>query len=270
MRVPYGWMADYCDPGLEPRVLAEQMAMTGTEVERVVTLGPPSAEGFVIGKVQEVSKHPDADRLNVCQVDAGDGARTIVCGAPNVAAGQTVVVALPGAVMPGGMKIKQAKLRGVESNGMICSEKELELGEGHDGILVLGEGPAPGTPAAELLPIAEPVLELEVTPNRTDCFGIYGVAREAHAISSAALAPAPWDGGPIGPGLDSEAGDIDRLNDPVGDEHTSDRVRVIVQDQELCPRFTARGFTDVKVGPSPLWLKARLIAAGMRPISNVV
>ncbi len=270
MRVPYGWMADYCDPGLEPRVLAERMAMTGTEVERVVTLGPPSADGFVVGKVVAVEKHPDADRLNVCQVDTGDGERTIVCGAPNVAAGQTVVVALPGAVMPGGMKIKQAKLRGVESNGMICSEKELELGEGHEGILVLGEGPAAGTPASELLPLAEPVLELEVTPNRTDCFGIYGVAREAHAISEAPLAPAPWDGGPIGPGLDSEAGDIDRLNDPVGDENTADRVRILVEDEALCPRFTARGYTDVKVGPSPLWLKARLIAAGMRPISNVV
>jgi len=263
-------MADYCDPGLEPRDLAEKMAMTGTEVERVVTLGPPSPDGFVIGKTVSVERHPDADRLNVCQVDTGEDIRTIVCGAPNVAAGQTVVVALPGAVMPGGMKIKQAKLRGVESNGMICSERELELGEGHDGILVLGDGPAPGTPASELLPLAEPVLELEVTPNRTDCFGIYGVAREAHAISGADLAPAPWDGGPIGPGLSSEAGDIDRLDDPVGDEKTADRVRITVQDQDLCPRFTARGYSDVKVGPSPLWLKARLIAAGMRPISNVV
>ena len=270
MRVPYGWMADYCDPGLEPRDLAEKMAMTGTEVERVVTLGPPSAEGFVIGKVLAVEKHPDADRLNVCQVDTGGETRTIVCGAPNVAAGQTVVVALPGAVMPGGMEIKQAKLRGVESNGMICSERELELGEGHEGILVLGDGPAPGTPAGQLLPLAEPVLELEVTPNRTDCFGIYGVAREAHAISSAPLAPAPWDGGPIGPGLNSEPGDLDRLDDPVSDQKTADRVRILVQDEDLCPRFTARGYSEVKVGPSPTWLKARLIAAGMRPISNVV
>ncbi|MCB0859915.1 MAG: phenylalanine--tRNA ligase subunit beta [Solirubrobacterales bacterium] len=270
MRVPYGWMADYCDPGLEPRDLAEKMAMTGTEVERVVTLGPPSPEGFVIGKVLAAEKHPDADRLSVCQVDTGDGERTIVCGAPNVAAGQTVVVALPGAVMPGGMEIKQAKLRGVESNGMICSDRELELGEDHDGILVLNDGPAPGTSATEVLPLAEPVLELEVTPNRTDCFGIYGVAREAHAISAAPLSPAPWNGGPIGPGVDSEAGDVERLDDAAGEVKTADRVRIMVRDEELCPRFTARGYTDVKVGPSPVWLKARLIAAGMRPISNVV
>ena len=275
MRVPYGWMADYCDPGLAPGDLAEKMAMTGTEVERVVLLGPPSADNFVIGKVQSVEKHPDADRLNVCRVDTGsqDGGeaeRTIVCGAPNVAAGQTVVVALPGAVMPGGMKIKQEKLRGVESNGMICSEKELELGEGQDGIMVLDDGPAAGAPASDFLPVAEPVLELEVTPNRTDCFGIYGVAREAHAISGAPLAAAPWEGGPIGPGVISEEGDIEALLEEEGSERTAERVRIIVQDPELCPRFTARGYTDVKVGPSPLWLRTRLIAAGLRPISNVV
>lgn len=269
MRVPYGWMADYCDPGLEPRDLAEKMAMTGTEVERVVTLGPPSADGFVIGRTITVEKHPDADRLNVCRVDTGDGERTIVCGAPNVAADQTVVVALPGAVMPGGMKIKQAKLRGVESNGMICSERELELGEGHDGILVLDDGPAPGTPAIELLPLAEPVLELEVTPNRTDCFGVYGVAREAHAISGAPLSPAPWEGGPIGGGIESGPSDIESLNGGEG-ESTADRVKITVEAEDLCPRFTARGYAGVKVGPSPLWLKARLITAGLRPISNVV
>lgn len=270
MRVPYGWLTDYCDPSAEPRELAEQMAMTGTEVERVVTLGPASGDGFVIGKVLAVEGHPDADRLNVCRVDTGDSERTIVCGAPNVAAGQSVVVALPGAVMPGGMEIRQAKLRGVESNGMICSERELELGEGHEGILVLDGAPVPGTPAADVLPLAEPVLELEVTPNRTDCFGIYGVAREAHAISGASLAPAPWDGGPIGPGVGSEAGDVERLGDSVAGESSAERIRIVVQDADLCPRFTARGYSGVRVGPSPLWLRTRLIAAGLRPISNVV
>lgn len=255
MRIPYAWMATYCDPGLEPDVLAEKLAMTGTEVERVVITGPPSADNFVIGKVLTVEPHPDADRLNVCTVDTGEGEnRNIVCGAPNVAAGQTVVVALPGAVMPGGMKIKKAKLRGVPSEGMICSETELELGEGSDGIMVLEDGfAAPGTPAGDVLPVSQVVLELEVTPNRTDCFGLYGVAREAHAITGAELAPAPWDGKEI------SAGDaIESL------------VSVTVEDPELCPRFTAVAFTGVKVGPSPLWLRARLIAAGQRPINNVV
>ncbi len=254
MRVPYGWMAEYCDPGLEPDVLAEKLAMTGTEVERVVTSGPPSADNFVIGLVKAVEEHPDADRLRVCTVDTGDGERSIVCGAPNVAAGQTVVVALPGAVMPGGMKIKKAKLRGVPSEGMICSESELELGDGKDGIMVLEDGlAAPGTPAADVVPLSEQVLELEVTPNRTDCYGIYGVAREAHAITGVALAPAPWQDQSIEAG-----GEVDNL------------VSVEVEDHDLCPRFTARAFTEVKVAPSPLWLRARLIASGQRPINNVV
>ncbi|MGK2955915.1 MAG: phenylalanine--tRNA ligase subunit beta [Solirubrobacterales bacterium] len=255
MRIPYGWMAEYCDPGLAPDVLAEKLAMTGTEVERVVTTGPPSADGFVIGKVLGVEPHPDADRLRVCTVDVGeDENRNIVCGAPNVAEGQTVVVALPGAVMPGGMKIKKAKLRGVPSEGMICSETELELSEGSDGIMVLEDGlAAPGAPAGEVIPVSQVVLELEVTPNRTDCFGLYGVAREAHAITGADLSPAPWEGKEI-----AAASAIDST------------VSVEVEDQELCPRFTARAFTDVKVAPSPLWLKARLIAAGQRPINNVV
>ena len=167
--------------------------MTGTEVERVGTIGPPSAEGFVVGRVLAAEPHPDADRLRVCTVDTGDGERTIVCGAPNVAAGQTVPVALPGATLPGGHKIGKAKLRGVESMGMICAASELELGEGPAGIMVLeDDGLVPGTPLSEVLPIAEPVLELEVTPNRVDCFGVYGVAREVHAISGAPLGPEPW------------------------------------------------------------------------------
>src|SRR5215207_4351828 len=166
--------------------------MTGTEVERVNAIGPPAADGFIVGRVTSAEQHPNADRLRVCTVDDGDGGRTIVCGAPNVAAGQTVAVALPGALMPGGEKLRKAKLRGVGSEGMILSAPELEIGEDADGILVLDDGAAPGTPLAEVLPLAEPVLELEVTPNRVDCFGVWGVAREVHAISAAPLAAEPW------------------------------------------------------------------------------
>jgi phenylalanyl-tRNA synthetase beta chain len=254
MKVPYSWMAEYCDPGLEPAVLAERLAMTGTEVERVAKAGPPDPSGFVIGLVSEAGPHPDADRLSVCQVDTGDSLRTIVCGAPNVASGQTVVVALPGAVMPDGNRIRKAKLRGVASEGMICSEVELGLGAESDGIMVLDEGLAsPGTPAAEVIALDEAVLELEVTPNRTDCFSIYGVAREAHAITGAGLAPPPWDGEGIRAG-----GAVEEV------------VSVTVEDPEMCPRFTARAFTEVKIAPSPKWLKAKLTAAGQRPINNVV
>jgi phenylalanyl-tRNA synthetase beta chain len=255
VKVPYSWLREYCDPGTDPGELAERLAMTGTEVERVGAVGPPSAENFVVGKVLAAEPHPDADRLRVCTLDTGDGERTVVCGAPNVAAGQTVPVALPGATMPGGMEIGEAKLRGVLSAGMICSASELGVGESPDGILVLeDDGLAPGTPLAEVLPVAEPVLELEVTPNRVDCFGVYGVAREVHAISGAPLAAAPWaeDAPAEGPG---EVGDY---------------ASVAVEVPELCPRFTARVYTDVEIGPSPAWLQARLVAAGQRPINNVV
>jgi phenylalanyl-tRNA synthetase beta chain len=255
VRVPYSWLREYCDPGIGAGELAERLAMTGTEVERVGTIGPPSAEGFVVGKVLSAEPHPNADRLRVCTVDTGDGERTIVCGAPNVAAGQTVPVALPGATLPGGQEIGMAKLRGVESAGMICAAAELELGEGPAGILVLDDDHlAPGTPLSEVLPIAEPVLELEVTPNRVDCFGIYGVAREVHAISAAPLGPEPW----------AEDAPAD------GEGDVSDLASVTVEVPELCPRFTARVFTGVTVGPSPAWLQARLTAAGQRPINNVV
>ncbi len=254
MRVPYSWLREYCDPGLGAEELAERLAMTGTEVERVTVAGPPSGEGFVVGRVLRAEPHPDADRLRVCSVDTGDGERTIVCGAPNVAAGQTVAVALPGARMPGGEKLRKAKLRGVESSGMILSETEIEVGEDADGIMVLDEGPAPGTPLTEVIAVADPVLELEVTPNRVDCFGVHGVAREVHAISAAPLGPEPW-------AEDAEAG---------GEGEAGEYASVAVEVPDLCPRFTARVFTDVEIGPSPAWLKARLTAAGQRPINNVV
>ena len=254
MRVPLSWLREYCDPGVAPEELADRLVMTGTEVERLAVAGPPKADGFVVGKVLSAEQHPDADRLRVCQVDDGEGERTIVCGAPNVAAGQTVAVALPGARMPGGEKLRKARLRGVASEGMILAADELEIGDDHAGTLVLDDNLAAGTPLAEVIPLAEPVLEIEVTPNRVDCFGVHGVAREVHAISGAPLAPDPW-------AEDAPA---------AGEGEASDYASVAVDVPELCPRFTARVFTDVTVGPSPLWLQARLAAAGQRPINNVV
>ena len=258
MRVPLNWLREYCDPALDARALGDRLSMTGTEVERIVDRGVASTVGFVVGRVISAEEHPDADRLRVCAVDVGeDDPRTIVCGARNVAAGQTVAVALPGAVMADGTKLGKAKLRGIESSGMILSETEMELGVDPAGIAVLDDeaaGAEPGRPLATLLPISDPVLELEITPNRPDCLGIYGVAREAHAITGAALGEAPWS-------VDDEA---------VGDDDASDHASVRVEVPELCPRFTARVFEDVTIGTSPLWLKARLVAAGQRPINNVV
>ncbi|MBS1887703.1 MAG: phenylalanine--tRNA ligase subunit beta [Actinobacteria bacterium] len=255
MRVPYTWLREYCDPGVPAEELAERLVMTGTEVERIDVVGPPAPENFVVGKVTEAVQHPDADRLRVCTVEVGeDGPRTIVCGAPNVAAGQTVAVALPGARMPGGEKLRKAKLRGVASEGMILAADEIELGDDHDGTLVLDDALAAGTPLAAVIPLAEPVLEIEVTPNRSDCFGVFGVAREVHAVTGAPLGPEPW-------AEDAPA---------TGAGRVEDFAKITVEVPDLCPRFTARVFRDVKIGPSPLWLQARLAAAGQRPISNVV
>ncbi|HEY8200873.1 MAG TPA: phenylalanine--tRNA ligase subunit beta, partial [Actinomycetota bacterium] len=254
MKVPESWLRAYCDPDLSLEEIGDRIAMHTTEVERISHAGAPAADGYVVGKVLSVEQHPDADRLSVCEVDAGEGGRTIVCGAPNVAAGQTVPVALPGAVMPDGTRLGKAKLRGIESDGMILSEAELEMGDDAAGIALLDDGVSPGTPLGEVIPVAESVLELEVNSNRIDCLGVYGVAREVHAITGAALAEAPWEG-------DADA---------TGEGEVTDYASVKVEVPELCPRFTARVFTDVTIGPSPLWLKARLFGAGMRPINNVV
>ena len=261
MRVPLDWLREYCDPAeLDVHAIERRLTMTGTKVEAIHHHGVPSVENFVVGKVLSAEQHPDADRLRVCTVDVGDaspdGPATIVCGAPNVAGGQTVAVARPGAVMPDGTKLKQAKLRGVVSEGMILAENELEIGAGGDGILVLDDLQldaefAPGTPLSDVLAIATDVLELEITPNRPDCLGVFGVARELHAATGAALASEPW------------------LDDP-GSAGPVDGAEVVVECPELCPRFTARVFEDVTIGPSPHWLKARLMAAGQRPINNVV
>ena len=254
MRAPIEWLHEYCAPELSTFELADRLAMTGTEVERVETHGVTALENFVVGKVLDAHQHPDADRLNVCLVDTGDGEPSqIVCGAPNVATGQTVAVARPGAVMPDGTKLKVAKLRGQPSNGMILAEDEVAIGTDHDGIMVLSDDLMPGAPLADVLPIATDVLVLEITPNRPDCLGVYGIAREVHAATGAPLKPPPWTEDPLAP----TAGELAAAS-------------VTVEDPDLCPRFIARAFENVRIGESPRWLKARLMAAGQRPISNVV
>src|SRR5947208_218818 len=229
MKLPLEWLRAYCSPGLDAHALADRLAMTGTEIGGVHHHGVGSVEDFVVGRVLTAEKHPDADRLSVCTVAVGEGdVAQIVCGAPNVAQGQTVAVARPGAVMPDGTKLGKAKLRGIASEGMILAEDELGIGTLHAGIMVLdGDSLVPGTPLADVLPIATDVLELEITPNRPDCLAVYGMAREVHAATGAELAPPPWADDPGAPG------DV-----PVAE---------VVVDTPLCPRFTARAFEDVTI-----------------------
>jgi phenylalanyl-tRNA synthetase beta chain len=254
MRVPIGWLRKYVAFEVPLEELAARINVSVAEVERIERRGVADTDGnlglYRVGRVLEAGKHPNADRLQLCQVDVGEGSpRQIVCGAWNFGEGATVAVALPGAVLPGGQKLERAKLRGETSDGMILSERELQLGTEHGGILVLDDGPEPGTPLADVVPLVEDVIELETTPNRPDLLSVYGIAREVGALYGLPLEP--W------PGTEPER---------VGDEH----VDIAVEDFEGCPRYIGRIFRDVRFGPSPLWLRAALVAAGMRPISNVV
>ena len=254
MRVPLSWLREYVAIDVPLEDLAARVNSSVAEVERVLRRGVADSDGnldlYRVGRVVEAGKHPNADRLQLCRVDVGEAEpRQIVCGAWNFGTGATVAVALPGAILPNGQKLEQAKLRGAVSEGMILSERELELGADHSGILVLDEGPQAGTPLADVLPLAEDVLELETTPNRPDLLSVYGVARDVAALYRVELAPPPG-------------------TDPA--REGNEPVDVAIEDPEGCPRYIGRRFREVQIGPSPPWLKARLVAAGLRPISNVV
>jgi phenylalanyl-tRNA synthetase beta chain len=247
-------LRDYVAIEMPLQALADRLAVSTCEVDRISHIGVVDEDGnlghFRVGRVLEAGKHPNADKLQLCAVDVGEGEpRSIVCGAWNFGAGATVAVALPGAVIPGGLKIEARKLRGEVSEGMILSERELQLGQDHSGIIVLADGLEPGTPLADVIPLSDDVLEVEVTGNRPDLLAIYGLAREVAALYELELGPPPG-----------------REPELVGDES----VDVEIADLEGCPRFVGRLLRGVTVGPSPLAIKARLTAAGMRPISNVV
>ncbi|HEV2712536.1 MAG TPA: phenylalanine--tRNA ligase subunit beta [Gaiellaceae bacterium] len=253
MRVPLSWLREYVLVEAPTPDLADRLSIASAEVKAIERRGVPDQDGnlglYRIGRVLEAGKHPNADRLQLCSVDVGEGEpRQIVCGAWNFGAGDTVAVALPGAVLPGGDRLERTKLRGTWSDGMILSERELELGPDHTGILVLADG-EPGTPLVDVLPLADEVLEVEPTGNRPDLLAVYGLAREVAAIYGTELAPPPGkDPGPA----------------------AEEPVDVTIEDLEGCPRYIGRLFRDVRVAPSPLWLRTRLSAAGIRPISNVV
>src|SRR5438093_2445219 len=254
MRVPLSWLREYVSIEMPLDELTEKLSVAAAEVEGIERIGVPDAdvnlERFRVGRVLEAEKHPNADRLQLCRVDVGEGEpRQIVCGAWNFGPGATVAVALPGAVLPNGVKLEQAKLRGEISSGMILAEDEVELGTDHSGIMVLPDEWEPGTPLSDALPLAEDILLVESTGNRPDLLSVYGIAREVAALFDLSLAPPP--------GRDPER---------AGDEP----VDIRIEDFEGCPRYVGRLFRDVRIEPSPTWLKTRLLDAGMRPISNVV
>jgi phenylalanyl-tRNA synthetase beta chain len=254
MKIPISWLREYVPLEMPLEELASRLSLAAVEDAHLVARGVPDTDGnlehFRVGRVLEAGKHPNADKLQLCQLDLGEGEpRQIVCGAWNFGAGATVAVALPGAVLPGGAKLEKAKLRGEVSNGMILSERELELGVDHSGIMLLSDDLAPGTPLAEVAPLGDLVLDFESGFNRPDLLSVYGIAREVAALYDLPLSPMPG-------------------TDPARDGDESVDIRV--EDFGGCPVYIGRLFRDVRIGQSPLWLKARLLGAGMRPISNVV
>jgi phenylalanyl-tRNA synthetase beta chain len=254
MRVPLSWLREYADPGVPAEEIAARLQVSSVEIEGLERRGVSDEGGnlglFRVGRVLSAEKHPNADRLQLTTVDIGEKEPSrIVCGAWNFGAGATVAVAMPGATLPNGLTLERRELRGEMSEGMILAEDEIELGTDHEGIMLLPDELEPGTPLGDVLPLVEDVIDVQPTGNRPDLLSIYGVAREVAALFDVELAP--WPG-------------VDPPRD--GDE----KVKVDIEDKEGCPRYLGRLFRDVTVGPSPAWLKARIVAAGMRPISNVV
>jgi phenylalanyl-tRNA synthetase beta chain len=254
LKVPISWLREYVPIEMPITELADRLVISTCEVDGIETVGVADVDGnlglFRVGRVLDAVKHPNADRLQLCQVDVGEGdPRQIVCGAWNFGAGATVGVALPGAVLPNGLQLEQRKVRGELSDGMILAEDEVELGTDHSGIMLLPNGIDPGTPLADVLPLTDTVLELVTSHNRPDLLAVHGIAREVAALYDLELA--------LPPGTDP-------------DREADEPVEVTIEDFEACPRYIGRLFRGVSIGPSPVWLRARLLAAGMRPISNVV
>ncbi len=249
MRVPLSWLAEFVDVELTPEALAERLTLLGMEVKGVERWGA-EWRNVVVGELLSVERHPRADRLSLTRVTVGDGEPLeIVCGATNIAAGQRVPVALPGAVLPGDRRIERTEKMGVVSNGMLCSGDELGLTADADGILILPPETPLGSAMTDLF--GDVVLDVDVKPNRGDALSIVGLAREVAAVTGAPLRFPSTDV--------SESG-----------QPAADRLRVEVLDTVLCPRFVGRWVEGVTVGPSPDHIQMRLLAAGQRPISNVV
>lgn len=260
MKLTLNWLKEYVDFDWSPEELADRLTMLGLEVEDMEKTSG-AFENIVVGQVLKKEQHPDADRLSLCKVNDGTGERQIVCGATNFVEGSKIPLALPGCEMPTepGEKpfvIKPGKIRGVKSEGMMCSGKELGITEDSDGLMLLPEDTQVGQAFGEYLgrAKADVIYDLEITPNRPDWNSVIGIAREISVLT----------GNPL------KKPDVSSLAESTGDDSAADTVNVQLNAPELCPRYTARVARGVKIGPSPEWLKDRLESVGIRSISNVV
>jgi phenylalanyl-tRNA synthetase beta chain len=259
MNISINWLSALLDTKLDPDDVAHKLAMLGAPVEAIEPVHQNLA-GIIIAEVERVEQHPNADRLTLCHVNNGTEVVEVVCGAPNVQAGKKYPYAAVGTALPGGLEIKGRKIRGIQSNGMLCSASELELGTDQEGILELDTDVPAGTPLLDALPIGDFCLDVEVTPNRPDLLCHKGVARDLGAVlrRPVKLPSIPGDPG------DSQAPVQTKKSGVVGG------VEVTLEDVEGCPRYLAAVIEGVTVGPSPDWLQARLRNIGQRPINNVV
>lgn len=250
MIVTYNWLKEYVDIDVPPEELADLLTMLGLEVERMERLFDGMDE-VVVALVQEKTQHPNADKLSLCTVNSGSELLSVVCGAQNFKAGDKVALAKVGAVLPGNFKIKKSKIRGEESSGMLCSEKELGLADESAGIMILPPELPLGEPVFSALGLRNTVFEIGLTPNRADCLSVIGVAREIAAKLGKKVRH---------PGLQV----------PEGETRADSVASVVIEDPELCPRYTARYISGCTIAPSPAWLVKRLQSVGMRSINNVV
>ena len=250
MLVSLKWLKDYVDIYLSTEELADRLTMTGLEVDEIKLIRPQFS-GVVVAKIISVKPHPTADRLSLCDVTDGAENYQVVCGAKNIKAGDIVPLAKVGTMIPGGHTIKSSVLRGEKSNGMLCSEAELEIGDDSSGIWQLSSNLTLGTPLENALNLGDTVLDIGITPNRADCLSMIGIAREVAAITGKKMK-------------------IPAVKIKESSENISSITSVKIMDANLCPRYTARLIKNVKIGPSPIWMKTRLEAAGLRAINNVV
>lgn len=258
MQATLNWLKDYVDINIEPAALAEKLTLAGIAVEHITQLGE-GLEGVITGKIVKLDKHPDADKLLICSIDVNkEELLTIVTGADNVFEGAIIPVAVVGSRLPNGMKMKKAKLRGIMSEGMLCSSTELGLDaktllpKEREGIFILSDQTPLGIDIKKILGLDDIVFEFEITANRPDCFSIIGLAREISALTGSPLKT---------PNIQYE----EKLG-----KHTSELIKISIHTPSLCARFAGKVIKDITIAPSPTWMQNRLRACGVRPISNIV
>ena len=246
MKFSVNWLREFIDLPKTPEEIADLLTRAGVETKNIETRGA-KIEKVLVSQITASSRHPNADRLTVCEVDDGSATkRQIVCGATNYKVGDKIPLALPGAKLPNGTEIRKSKLRGVDSEGMLCSPIELGLGEDASGLLILSPEAKVGAPITDLFP-SDTILDVEITPNRGDLLSHFGLAREIAALTSKKLKSTPRE-----------------AKIPVK------KTGVTISATRECPFFSARRIDNVKVGPSPQWLRAKIESAGVRSINNIV